>query len=82
LWLWLKIWDRLPGQLTETGINGIRIEYEGDVAEMNVKALTSAALTGVLRPAASGCEHGLRARDRQGAWHQGGRSASPAAGHL
>jgi D-3-phosphoglycerate dehydrogenase len=38
------------GQLTETGINGIRIEYEGDVAEMNVKALTSAALTGVLRP--------------------------------
>ena len=38
------------GQLTETGLHGIRIEYEGDVAEMNVKALTAAALTGVLRP--------------------------------
>ncbi|MEP0520091.1 MAG: phosphoglycerate dehydrogenase [Hyphomicrobiales bacterium] len=38
------------GQLTETGISGIRIEYEGDVAEMNVKALTAAAMTGVLQP--------------------------------
>ncbi|KZK98364.1 phosphoglycerate dehydrogenase [Pseudovibrio sp. Ad26] len=38
------------GQATETGIKAVRIEYEGDVAEMNVKALTAAALTGVLRP--------------------------------
>lgn len=38
------------GQLTETGIKAIRIEYEGDVAEMNTKALTSAALAGVLKP--------------------------------
>ena len=38
------------GQLTETGLKGIRIEYEGDVAEMNVKALTAAAIAGVLRP--------------------------------
>lgn len=38
------------GQLTETGLKGIRIEYEGDVAEMNTKALTSAAIAGVLRP--------------------------------
>lgn len=38
------------GQLTETGIGTIRLEYEGDVAEMNVKALTSAALSGLLRP--------------------------------
>jgi D-3-phosphoglycerate dehydrogenase len=38
------------GQLTETSITGIRLEYEGDVAEMNVKALTAAALTGVLQP--------------------------------
>jgi D-3-phosphoglycerate dehydrogenase len=38
------------GQLTETGIRGIRIEYEGEVADMNVRALTAAALTGVLRP--------------------------------
>lgn len=38
------------GQATETAIKGIRIEYEGEVAEMNVKAMTAAALTGVLRP--------------------------------
>jgi D-3-phosphoglycerate dehydrogenase len=38
------------GQLTEAPIKGIRIEYEGDVAEMNTRALTSAAVTGVLRP--------------------------------
>ncbi|MDD7911927.1 phosphoglycerate dehydrogenase [Pseudovibrio exalbescens] len=38
------------GQATETGIKGIRIEYEGEVAEMNVKAMTAAAVTGVLQP--------------------------------
>tara|TARA_R110002020_G_scaffold27319_42_gene88171 strand:+ start:65 stop:1651 length:1587 start_codon:yes stop_codon:yes gene_type:complete len=38
------------GQLTETGLRGIRIEYEGEVAEMNTRALTSAALTGLMRP--------------------------------
>ncbi|MXN65406.1 phosphoglycerate dehydrogenase [Stappia sp. GBMRC 2046] len=38
------------GQLTETSVRCIRLEYEGDVAEMNVKALTAAALTGFLRP--------------------------------
>ena len=38
------------GQLTETGIKSIRLEYAGEIAEMNVKALTSAALAGLLRP--------------------------------
>ncbi|MCT8971750.1 phosphoglycerate dehydrogenase [Microbaculum marinisediminis] len=38
------------GQLTETGIKGLRLEYAGDVAEMNTKALSSAAIAGVLRP--------------------------------
>jgi D-3-phosphoglycerate dehydrogenase len=38
------------GQLTESGIKLIRLEYAGEVAEMNTKALTSAALAGVLRP--------------------------------
>jgi len=38
------------GQLTEAPIKGIRIEYEGTVAGMNTRALTSAAVTGVLRP--------------------------------
>lgn len=38
------------GQLTETGLKGIKIEYEGDVAQMNVKPMSAAALTGLLRP--------------------------------
>jgi D-3-phosphoglycerate dehydrogenase len=38
------------GQLTESGILGIRVEYEGAVAGMNLKALTAAAVTGVMRP--------------------------------
>jgi D-3-phosphoglycerate dehydrogenase len=38
------------GQLTETGILKVQITYEGQVAEMKIKALTSAALSGLLRP--------------------------------
>src|SRR5437763_924010 len=38
------------GQLTETGIPKVQITYEGHVAEMKIKALTSAALSGLLRP--------------------------------
>lgn len=38
------------GQLTETGLKAIRLEYSGEVAEMNTRALTAAALAGVLRP--------------------------------
>src|SRR5437868_1945245 len=38
------------GQLTETGILKAQLSYEGDVAGMNTKALTSAAIAGLLRP--------------------------------
>jgi len=38
------------GQLTETGCKEVRIEYEGAVADMNVRALTAAALAGFLQP--------------------------------
>jgi D-3-phosphoglycerate dehydrogenase / 2-oxoglutarate reductase len=38
------------GQLTETGLKAIRIEYEGEVAGMNIRALSAAAITGVLKP--------------------------------
>src|SRR5712692_10544367 len=38
------------GQLTETGILKVQITYEGHVAEMKIKALTSAALSGLLLP--------------------------------
>ncbi|MBN8969712.1 MAG: phosphoglycerate dehydrogenase [Rhizobiales bacterium] len=38
------------GQLTESNIVKVQITYEGAVAEMKVKALTAAALSGLLRP--------------------------------
>jgi D-3-phosphoglycerate dehydrogenase len=38
------------GQLTETGIIKVQLCYEGAVAQMNTKALTSAAVAGLLRP--------------------------------
>ncbi len=38
------------GQLTETGLSKVQIAYEGHVAAMNTKALTSAAVAGLLRP--------------------------------
>ena len=38
------------GQLTEETINGIVIEYAGEVGELNTRALTSAALAGILQP--------------------------------
>ena len=38
------------GQLTETGIKRVQVSYEGVVAKMNTRALTSAAIAGMLRP--------------------------------
>jgi D-3-phosphoglycerate dehydrogenase len=38
------------GQLTETGVLKVQLCYEGGVAGMNTRALTSAALAGFLRP--------------------------------
>jgi D-3-phosphoglycerate dehydrogenase len=38
------------GQLTDDVITGIVIEYAGDVGDMNTRALTAAALSGVLQP--------------------------------
>jgi D-3-phosphoglycerate dehydrogenase / 2-oxoglutarate reductase len=53
----LKPWVRLAeqlgsfaGQLTETSIKGVRLEYSGEVATLNTKPLSAAALAGVLRP--------------------------------
>ncbi|MBO0763693.1 MAG: phosphoglycerate dehydrogenase [Hyphomicrobiaceae bacterium] len=50
---WVKLAEQLgsfAGQLTETSIKGVRIEYSGEVARLNTKPLTAAALAGVLRP--------------------------------
>ncbi len=38
------------GQLTESTIQAITIEYAGDVADMNTKALSAALIAGLLRP--------------------------------
>jgi D-3-phosphoglycerate dehydrogenase len=38
------------GQLTENTILGVTIEYAGDVADMNTRALSAALLAGLLRP--------------------------------
>ncbi len=38
------------GQVTRTSISEIEILYDGAVADMNTKALTSAALAGLIRP--------------------------------
>jgi D-3-phosphoglycerate dehydrogenase len=70
---WVKLAEQLgsfAGQLTETSIKGVRLEYSGEVATLNTKPLTAAALAGVLRPllsnvnmvsaAASARERGMR----------------------
>ena len=38
------------GQLTESGIKAVAIEYEGAIAELNVKPLTATVLAGLLAP--------------------------------
>jgi D-3-phosphoglycerate dehydrogenase len=50
---YMKLAEQLgsfSGQLTETGITAVAVEYEGAVAELNVKPLTAIALTGLLSP--------------------------------
>jgi D-3-phosphoglycerate dehydrogenase len=53
---WIKLAEQLgafAGQLTETSISGVQLIYEGNVAELNTRALTQAALAGLLKPALS-----------------------------
>ena len=38
------------GQLTESGLKAVRLEYAGEMADLNTRALTAAALNGALRP--------------------------------
>jgi len=38
------------GQLIETGLREIRVEFVGDIGDLNTKTLTAAAVCGVLRP--------------------------------
>ncbi len=50
---WVKLAELLglfAGQITESGIEQIQVEFEGTVAEMNTQPLIAAALVGVLKP--------------------------------
>ena len=38
------------GQLTETGLTGVTVAYEGHVAELNTRPLTAVVLQGLLKP--------------------------------
>ncbi len=42
------------GQLTETGISKVQVACEGEVAKMNTRAITCAAIAGLLRPMLEG----------------------------
>lgn len=50
---YMKLAEQLgsfAGQLTETGLEGVIIEYEGHAAELNTRPLTSIVLQGLLSP--------------------------------
>src|SRR5690606_27742361 len=50
---WVHLAEALgsfAGQLTETSIRGVRLEYEGTPATLNIRPMTAAALFGVLKP--------------------------------
>lgn len=83
---YMKLAEQLgmfAGQLTETGIKEVELEYEGVVADLNTKALTSMALCGLLTPLLSNVnvvsapsiarERGIRVSEtkgpQQGAYH-------------
>ncbi len=50
---YMKLAEQLgsfAGQLTESGLEGVTIEYEGHVAELNTRPLTAIILQGLLSP--------------------------------
>jgi len=50
---YIKLAEQLgsfAGQVTETRLKQVRIEFTGEIAEMNTRALTAAMLAGLLRP--------------------------------
>ena len=82
---WIALAENLgtfAGQLTESSISAVEIIYEGTAAGLNTRALTQAAISGLLKPALSEVnmvnapviakERGIRIsevrRDQQGAY--------------
>ena len=54
---YMKLAEQLgsfAGQMTESGIKAVNIDYEGHAAELNTKALNAAALKGLLSPLLEG----------------------------
>jgi len=54
---YMKLAEQLgsfAGQMTESGIKAVNVEYEGDAAELNTKALNAALLKGLLTPLLDG----------------------------
>ena len=50
---YMKLAEQLggfAGQLTRTGLKGVTLEFEGDVARVNTRPLTQVALAGLLKP--------------------------------
>ena len=50
---YLKLAEQLgafAGQITETGISAVELEYAGHVATLNTKPITAVALAGLMRP--------------------------------
>ena len=78
---WVKLAEQLgsfAGQLTETSIKGVRLEYSGEVATLNTKPLTAAALAGVLRPLLSDVNMvSAAASAKERGMHDGGDDAQP-----
>ena len=82
---YIKLAEQLgsfAGQLTETGITAVAIEYEGAIAELNVKPLTAIALTGLLSPQLASRQHGQRAGHLPRARHPRQRDAARRARRL
>ncbi|HEY2836164.1 MAG TPA: phosphoglycerate dehydrogenase [Rhizomicrobium sp.] len=82
---WISLASKLGafvGQLTDTSLEAIEIVYEGNASQLNTRALSQAALAGLLRPILSGVnmvnapsvakERGIKVsevrRDQEGAY--------------
>ena len=79
----MKLAEKLgcfAGQLTETGIKKVPIDYEGEVAAHEHAAADRGGDRRAAAAAAAGRQHGLRAGRRQGARHRGRGDARKATG--
>ena len=82
---WIALAEKLgsfAGQLTGTSLTAVEIIYEGTPSTLNTRALTQAALAGLLKPMLAEVNMVNAPVDRQGTRHQGQRDPPRRAGHL